>query len=73
MVNVDPNRPARLAIDGAMARSAAGEVLTGTAVDAHNSFERPTQVAPRPFAGRSSAGRLQFDLPAKSIAVVQLR
>ncbi|HEX8839930.1 MAG TPA: alpha-L-arabinofuranosidase C-terminal domain-containing protein [Sphingomicrobium sp.] len=73
MVNVDPNRPARLAIEGANARSAAGEVLTAAAVDAHNSFDRPTQVAPRPFAGRSSGGRLQFDLPAKSIAVVQLR
>jgi len=73
MVNVDPNRPARLAIDGANAKSAVGEVLTGPAVDAHNSFDRPTQVAPRPFTGRSSDGRLQFDLPAKSVAVVQLR
>ena len=73
LVNVDPNRRARLALDGTDAKSAVGEVLTGAAVDAHNSFDRPKQVAPRPFAGRSSGGRLQFDLPPKSIAVVQLR
>ena len=73
LVNVDPNRAARLAMDGASARSAVGEVLTGGAVDAHNSFEQPALVAPRPFAGRRSAAGLQFDLPAKSVAVVELR
>jgi alpha-L-arabinofuranosidase len=75
LVNVDPNREARIAasIEGFAARSATGEVLTAAGVDAHNTFDRPNQVAPRGFTGRPSGGQLIFELPAKSIAVVQLR
>ncbi|MGN6588831.1 MAG: alpha-N-arabinofuranosidase [Sphingomicrobium sp.] len=75
LVNVDPNRRAivRSSIDGLTARSALGEVLTGPAVDAHNSFERPNEVAPISFAGRISGRQLTFDLPPKSIAVVEVR
>jgi alpha-N-arabinofuranosidase len=73
LVNVDPNRSARFAVDGLRATSARGEVLTGTAVDAHNSFSHPTEVAPQPFAGRVAGGEMQFDLPAKSVAVVEVR
>jgi alpha-N-arabinofuranosidase len=75
LVNVDPNRPERIAaaIDGANVRSASGQVLTAATVDAHNSFEHPGEVVPRPFSGRTSDGQLLFDLPPKSIAVVELR
>lgn len=75
LTNVDPNRPARFSasVAGVSARSAQGRILTGTAVDAHNSFTAPDRVAPRPFKGRVSGGQLHFDLPAKSIAVVQVR
>jgi alpha-N-arabinofuranosidase len=73
LVNVDPNRSARIAAEGFAARSAIGEVLTAASVDAHNTFDRPSQVAPRGFTGRSSGGELIFELPAKSVAVVQLR
>jgi alpha-N-arabinofuranosidase len=75
LVNVDPNRPASVtaAFDGLKARSAAGEVLTAAAVDAHNSFARPDEVAPRPFGGRPSNGALRFNLPPKSVAVVEVR
>ncbi|HXG81361.1 MAG TPA: alpha-L-arabinofuranosidase C-terminal domain-containing protein [Sphingomicrobium sp.] len=72
MTNVDPNRPARISAAVPGARSATGRVLTGDAVDAHNSFARPDRVAPRPFNGRASGGRLAFELPAKSIAVVEV-
>jgi alpha-N-arabinofuranosidase len=74
LVNVDPVRPARFsaAIDGAHARSASGEVLTSATVDAHNSFERQRQVAPTPLLARSSGGQLQFELPPKSVAVLQV-
>ena len=73
--NVDPNQPASVAatIDGAAVRSATGQVLTAAAVDAHNSFDRPNEVVPRPFGGRISGGQLLFDLPPKSVAVVELR
>jgi alpha-L-arabinofuranosidase len=75
MVNVDANRPASVAASfaGIAARSATGDLLTATTVDAHNSFDRPGAVAPRPFAGRASGGLIRFDLPPKSIAVVQVR
>lgn len=75
LVNVEPKRAARIAatIDGVTARSASGEVLTAATVDAHNSFDRPDDVAPRPFAGRASEGALLFELPPKSMAVVGVR
>jgi alpha-L-arabinofuranosidase len=75
MVNVDANRPASVAASfaGIAARSATGDLLTATTVDAHNSFDRPGAVAPRPFAGRASGGAIRFDLPPKSIAVVLVR
>ena len=75
LVNVDPNRSALIAasIDGFNARSASGQVLTAPGVDSHNSFDQPNEVAPRPFAGHPSAGRLLFELPPKSVAVVEVR
>jgi alpha-N-arabinofuranosidase len=75
LVNVDPNRPARFvgSVTGLDARGASGELLTAAEVDAHNSFDQPEAVAPRPFAGRVANGQLRFELPPKSIAVVQLR
>lgn len=72
MTNVDPNRPARISAAVPGARSAAGRVLTGDAVDAHNNFALPNRVAPRPFTGRLSGGQITFELPAKSIAVVEV-
>jgi len=75
LVNVDPNRAADIdvSIQGLAARSATGEVLTAATVASHNSFERPNQVAPRPFSGRASGGQLLFKLPQKSVAVVEVR
>ena len=75
LVNVDPTRPVRIAaaIAGVSAREASGQIVTGPAVDSHNSFDNPRAVEPRPYRGRASAGRLEFDLPPKSIAVVEVR
>jgi alpha-N-arabinofuranosidase len=73
MTNVDPNRPVRISATVPGARSASGRVLTAGAVDAHNSFAQPNQVAPKPFSGRTAGSALQFDLPAKSVAVVQVQ
>jgi alpha-N-arabinofuranosidase len=74
MVNVDPNRSATITttIAGIRSRGVAGEVLTATKVDSHNSFERPNDVAPKPFAGRVSGDHFQFELPPKSVAVVRV-
>jgi alpha-N-arabinofuranosidase len=75
LVNVDPNVAVRIATSvGEMpSRAATGEVLTAPAVDARNTFDRPNEVTPRPFAGHVTGGRLLFDLPPKSIAVVEVR
>jgi alpha-N-arabinofuranosidase len=63
----------RWSIVGANARVVNGELLTAAAVDAYNSFDRPDEVAQCPFAVRVPGGQLLFDLPAKSIGVVELR
>ena len=75
LVNVDPNRSAKIAVslEGASVRSAAGELLTATTVDARNTFEHSRTIMPRPFAGTVSLNQLEFDLPPKSIAVVEVR
>ena len=75
LVNVDPARPAQLsvAVDGLRAQTAVGQVLTSPAVDAHNGFDAPNQVAPKPFIGRVSGGQIAFDLPPKAIAVIQVQ
>jgi alpha-N-arabinofuranosidase len=75
LVNLDPNNAASLGVSlaGLTARGASGEVLTAPGVDSHNSFDRPGEVAPRPFAGRAAGGALRFDLPPKSVAVVQVQ
>jgi alpha-N-arabinofuranosidase len=75
LVNVDPARPARVTteIAGVSAQSASGLVLTGAAVDSHNSFTDPDEVAPQPYRGGATAGGLEFDLPPKSIVVVEIR
>ena len=74
LVNVDPvrTRTMTVRIAGDM-RSATGRVLTAPRVDSHNSFEAPNTVEPTAFAGRVESGELIFDLPAKSVAVVEVR
>ena len=47
-----------------------GSSLTGPAMDAHNTFAAPDTIHPVAYAGRMAGGKLTFDLPAKSIAVV---
>lgn len=75
LVNVDANGPARITttFGGLSARSASGRILTAAAADAHNSFDSPEEVAPKPYRGRVAGGQIQFDIPAKSIAVVEVR
>jgi len=75
LVNVDPTRPARIAtsIEGVTSQGASGLIMTAPAVDAHNTSSRPNDVVPRAFEGRASGGQLLFDLPPKSVAVLEVR
>jgi alpha-N-arabinofuranosidase len=75
LVNLDPNRAASVttSIAGVQARGASGRILTGGAIDTHNTFDQPNRIQPAAFSGRVQGGRLVFDLPPKSVAVVVVR
>ncbi len=76
LVNLDPHRaaPIRLSIAGAGVRTVKGEILTATALDAHNTFASPDAVKPSRFNGAAlENGRLSVALPAKSVVVLSLQ
>jgi alpha-N-arabinofuranosidase len=75
LVNTNPREQADLTVDvgGTGARGAAGSVLTGAAMDAHNTFAAPAVVAPAPFGAKASDGKLVLHLPAKSVVVVAVQ
>jgi alpha-N-arabinofuranosidase len=75
LTNVDPNRPADVAVrlPGVRAASASGETLTGAAVDSVNTFEAPNAVAPKPVAAKVQGDRLVLTLEPKSVTVVSVR
>jgi alpha-N-arabinofuranosidase len=54
--------------------SAAGRLLTAPTMQAHNTFAAPDAVKPVRFEGVTLAGgTLTLTLPAKSVAVIELR
>ena len=75
VTNTDPKTPAtiRAAIPGKSVTSASGQLLTGPAVDSHNSFDHPDKVEPIHYRGRVSNHELSLDLPPRSIAVLQVQ
>ena len=75
LVNTDPNNSARVttSIAGVSAKGASGRLLTGPAMDTHNGFDKPNTIQPRPFHGKVSGGKLVFELPSKSVVVVQVQ
>ena len=74
LVNIDPHRVAHITANVAGMHSVAGRILTGNAMDAHNTFEQPNAVQPASFKGAILNGdTLAIDLPAKSLVVLELR
>ena len=76
LVNTNPNQAATITVTlaGLVATSATGRVLTAPAMHAHNTFAAPDAVKPVPFASVRLAGNaLMLTLPAKSVAIVELR
>ncbi len=76
LVNLDPNRamPLSVSLAGLQATQASGRIITGTAMDAHNSFDAPDTVTPQPFTGAQvTGGNLTLTVPAKSVLVLDLR
>jgi alpha-N-arabinofuranosidase len=70
LVNLDPQRPARVATN--LKAAAQGRVLTAAAIDAHNTFDKPKAVMPAPYSVRPGPQGLTLELPAKSIVVVSV-
>jgi alpha-N-arabinofuranosidase len=68
IVNTDPGHAVQVVTN--LTGTAQGRILTGFAMDAHNSFAQPNMVHPVPFHGSTEGGKLSFDMPAKSVAVV---
>jgi alpha-N-arabinofuranosidase len=75
LANVDPDSavPVSLTLDGLAARRVSGRVLTGPAVNAHNTIADPAVVVPVAFSGaRITDGHLTVTMPARSVVVLQL-
>ena len=76
LVNLDPNRtiPVSLTLAGLQASAVSGRIVTGPAMDSHNSFDRPDVVRPVPFDGASASGvTVSATLPPRSVVVLDLR
>jgi alpha-N-arabinofuranosidase len=70
LTNTDPAKAAR--VTTGLTGKASGRILTGPAIDTHNSFDKPNTIQPLAYAGKTVGGKLVFDLPAKSVAVVAI-
>ena len=73
--NLDPNRAHELTahFEGAEISRCSGRVLTAEAMNAHNTFDHPEAVKPRPFTTAAIAGgRLHAELPPKSVTVLEI-
>ncbi|HMH65073.1 MAG TPA: alpha-L-arabinofuranosidase C-terminal domain-containing protein [Rhizomicrobium sp.] len=68
IVNTDPSHAVQVVTN--LTGSAHGRILTGIAMDAHNTFDKPDMIHPLPFSSSTEGGKLSFDMPAKAVAVV---
>jgi len=75
LVNLDPNRPAKVTakISGASPKSVKGRIITATALDTHNSFDKPEAIKPADFTEAKVTGdSLATTLPPKSVVVLSI-
>jgi alpha-L-arabinofuranosidase len=73
LVNLDPRAAldARVEIAGAKPRGLAGRILTAAAMDANNTFARPSAVKPAAFdAARVNGEVIRVTVPARSVIVL---
>lgn len=72
LVNANPNKVETVAINiaGVKASGVSGQVLTATAMDAHNTFAAPETIKPTAYSAKASNGKLNLELPAKAVVVV---
>jgi alpha-N-arabinofuranosidase len=72
LTNLDPNRAAtlELAVAGAKASRAQGQILVAPKVDSVNTFEAPAVVAPKPFSAKVAGKKVSVTLAPASVAVI---
>lgn len=68
LTNTDPHNAAHVVTN--IPGSGQGRILTGAAMDTHNSFAAPDTIHPVAFRASSAGGNLTVDLPAKSVVVL---
>jgi len=76
LTNVDPTNSEKVTItlDGASGRSVSGRIVTGSAIDAHNTFDRPNIVLPVEFKGaRIEGDTVTLTVPSKSVVMLEIR
>jgi Alpha-L-arabinofuranosidase len=74
LVNTNPHHASDVTVAaGQTFSSAEGHVLTSSATDAHNTFEKPNAIAPQAYSATAKGKKLVLTLPAKSVVVVQLQ
>jgi len=71
LVNLHPERAARVATN--LSAAVTGRVLTGAAMDAHNTFEQPQAVVPAAFSAKPGSQGLVLALPPRSVVVVEMQ
>jgi alpha-L-arabinofuranosidase len=72
IVNTNPNEASDVEVNvtGQNVSGVSGQVLTATAMDAHNTFTQKDAVKPAPFAAKAADGKLRLKIPAKAVVVV---
>lgn len=73
LVNTHPEQGEQVRVTAAKPiTKASGRLLTGSSLDAHNTFSEPNRVLPTPIELAGTKGTLEVALPPKSILVVAL-
>jgi alpha-N-arabinofuranosidase len=76
IVNLDPNKSAEImtTVAGSTVRNITGEVLTAAVMNAMNTFDNPGAIKPERFSSyKIQDSHVILNIPAKSVAVVELR
>lgn len=71
--NPQKNIVVKVRVNGMKAASVQGRVLEGKTMNAHNTFEKPNVVTPKPFTGAKVTGEeLEITMPKMSVVVVEV-
>ena len=76
LVNLDPNqeRTIRTTLRGQDVSRVSGRLLTAATMNAHNTFDQPSNVQPADFTGATLQGdQLTIQLPAKSVVALEIK